>query len=94
MRTINIAGLPQGSETIWVQPRGVDRTEVVDKFLDVRVMKRIAVGRTRLEGSLDVFNLLNANDVLDQTDAIGTTLGRPSRVLAPRIFRFGATVRF
>jgi len=94
LRTINITGLPQGSETIWVQPRGVDRTEVVDKFLDVRIMKRFAVGRTRLEGSLDVFNLLNANHVLEQTDAIGTTLGRPSRVLAPRIFRFGATVRF
>ena len=72
----------------------MDRTETVNKFLDVRLMKRFAVGRTRLEGSLDIFNLLNGNHVLAQTEAIGTTLGRPSRVLAPRIVRFGATVRF
>jgi len=94
MRTITIAGLPQGSETIWVQPRGVDRTETVTKFLDVRFMKRVTLRRTRVEGSLDVFNMLNANHVLAQTEAIGSTLGRPSRVLAPRIVRFGATVRF
>jgi len=94
MRTITIAGLPQGSETVWVQPRGVDRTETVNKFLDMRLMKRVALGRTRLEGSLDIFNLFNGNHVLAQTEAIGSTLGRPSRILAPRIFRFGATVRF
>jgi hypothetical protein len=93
MRTIVIA-LPQASETIWVQPRGVDRTETVSKFLDVRIAKRFAVGIARIEGSLDVFNVLNANHVLAQTEAVGTTLGRPSRILTPRIARLGATVRF
>jgi carboxypeptidase family protein len=94
MRTITIAGLPQGSETLWVQPRGVDRTETVSKFVDVRFAKRFAVGVSRVEGSVDVFNILNANPVLAQNEAVGTTLGRPSRILAPRIVRFGATVRF
>jgi hypothetical protein len=94
MRTITIAGLPQGSETIWVQPRGVDRTETVSKFVDVRLAKRFSVGIARIEGSLDVFNVLNANHVLAQTEAIGSTLGRPSRILTPRIARLGATVRF
>ena len=95
MRTITIAGLPQGSEGgVWVQPRGVDRTETVNKFLDVRVMKRFQIGATRLEGSVDVFNLLNGNHVLAQNEGIGTTLGRPSRILAPRIVRLGATLHF
>jgi hypothetical protein len=94
MRTIVIAGLPQGSETVWVQPRGVDRTETVSRFVDVRFAKRFAVGVSRLEGSVDVFNILNANPVLAQNEGIGTTIGRPSRILAPRIVRFGATVRF
>lgn len=94
LRTITIAGLPQGSETIWVQPRGVDRTETVSRFLDVRFAKRFTVNTSRIEGSVDVFNLLNANHVLAQTEAIGSTLGRPSRVLTPRIVRLGATVRF
>jgi hypothetical protein len=92
-RTINQT-LPQGSETIYVQQRGEDRTETVTKFLDVRFAKRFAVGTTRFEGTLDVFNLMNANHVLAQTEAIGSTIGRPSRVMTPRIIRFGITTRF
>jgi hypothetical protein len=41
-----------------------------------------------------VFNLLNANHVLLQNEAIGATWSRPSRVLAPRIVRLGITARF
>jgi hypothetical protein len=93
-RTLNVTGLSQGSETIWVQPRGEDRTETVTKFLDVRFAKRFTVGASRFEGTLDVFNLMNANHVLDQTVGIGPTLGRPSRVMTPRIIRFGITTRF
>jgi len=66
----------------------------VNKFVDVRIAKRFALGMSRLEGSLDVFNLLNANHVLLMNEAIGSTLGRPSRILTPRIVRLGATVRF
>jgi hypothetical protein len=93
LRTITIA-LPQASELIYFQPRGVDRTETVTQFVDIRVAKRFALGFTRLEGSIDVFNLLNANHVLAQNEAIGTTLGRPARILTPRIVRLGATLRF
>ena len=48
----------------------------------------------RLEGTVDVFNLLNANHVTGQVEAIGTTIGRPNRILTPRIIRFGVTARF
>lgn len=94
MRTITFGGLPQGSETLWAQPRGVDRTETVNKFVDVRFAKTFPLGISRLEGSIDIFNLLNANHVLEQNEAIGSTIGRPSRILTPRIVRVGATVRF
>jgi hypothetical protein len=93
-RTITIAGLAQGSETVWVQPRGEDRTETVSQFVDLRVAKRFNLGGAQLEGTVDLFNLLNANHVLLQTEAIGSTLGRPQRILAPRIVRFGVTARF
>ena len=93
-RTVTIAGLAQGSETVWVQPRGEDRTETVSQFVDLRVAKRFNLGRTQLEGTVDLFNLLNANHVLLQNEAIGSTIGRPSRILAPRIVRFGVTARF
>ena len=77
-----------------MQPRGVDRTETVTKFVDVRFAKRQHDRRSRLEGTLDVFNLLNANHVLLQNEAVGTTSGRPTRILTPRIIRFGVTTRF
>jgi hypothetical protein len=93
-RTLVVSGLNQGSDTIWVQPRGQDRTETVNKFVDIRFAKRFSVGQSRFEGSIDIFNLLNANHVLLQNEPIGTTVGVPSRILAPRIVRFGVTARF
>jgi hypothetical protein len=93
-RTISLSGFTQGTETVLVQPRGEDRTETVNRFIDVRLAKRFNVGARRFEGTVDFFNILNANHVLLQTEAIGTALGRPSRILAPRIVRFGLTARF
>lgn len=93
-RTIQISGLNQGTDTVWVQPRGDDRAETVSEFVDIRFAKRFPLGLSRLEATLDVFNLLNANHVQLQTEAIGTAIGRPTRILAPRIVRFGITARF
>jgi hypothetical protein len=94
VRTFTATGLGQGNQTVWVQPRGEDRTETVNKFVDIRFAKRFNVGRSRLEGTVDLFNALNANHVVNQTTGIGTTFGRPSTVLTPRIVRFGLTARF
>lgn len=95
-RTVTFSGLTatQVSETVRVVARGSDRTETVDRFVDVRIGKRFGVkGAGRYEVTLDVFNLLNANHVLLQTEAIGTAFARPSRILSPRIVRFGLAVR-
>jgi len=94
VRTFQATGLTQGTQTVWVQQRGEDRTETVNKFVDVRFSKRFSVGTSRFEVTADIFNLLNANHVLNQNTAIGTTWARPSLVLAPRIVRFGVTTRF
>ena len=84
----------QPSETVRVVERGEDRTETVSKFLDLRFGKRFQLQRVNLEGTLDLFNLLNANHVLLQTTTLGSTFGRPTRILTPRIVRFGITARF
>ena len=84
----------QPSETIRVAQRGEDRTETVNKFLDVRFSKRQKVSVANLEISLDMFNLLNANHVLGQNTTLGGTWGRPNRILTPRIIRLGVTARF
>jgi hypothetical protein len=43
---------------------------------------------------LEVFNLLNANPVLSQTNTFGPALDRPLRVLDPRALRIGVQVDF
>ncbi|MFP5379455.1 MAG: hypothetical protein ACLGHP_06850, partial [Vicinamibacteria bacterium] len=68
--------------------------EDVTKFVDLRLSKRIRTGASSIELTVDAFNVLNANHVLAQTEGIGSTWGRPSRILAPRIIRFGLTARF
>ena len=95
-RTITFGGLTasQASETIRLVQRGTDRTEDVTKFVDLRLAKRLALGRSSIDASLDLFNVLNANHVLLQTEQLGTTFGRPTRILTPRIVRVGATLRF
>ena len=93
-RTLQVTGLTQGAQTVWVQPRGEDRTETVSKFVDIRFAKRFRFGASSIEGTVDLFNLLNANHVLNQNTAIGSTWSRPSLILTPRIVRFGVTARF
>ncbi|MGE3277767.1 MAG: hypothetical protein AB7O67_21840, partial [Vicinamibacterales bacterium] len=95
-RTFTFRGLTtsQVSETVNVQQRGEDRTETVNKFVDLRLSKRFQVGVGNFEASMDLFNVLNANHVLGQTTALGSSWSRPNRILAPRIIRFGLTARF
>lgn len=84
----------QPSETVRVAPRGEDRTETVNKFVDLRLSKRFRTGASSFEATVDVFNLLNANHVLLQNEALGSAWGRPTRILTPRIVRLGLTARF
>jgi hypothetical protein len=86
--------LTQPSVTVRVAPRGTDRTDTVTQFVDLRLSKRQRIGLANLELSLDLFNVMNANHVLLQNEALGTTFGRPTRILTPRIIRFGLTARF
>ncbi|MDH4064863.1 MAG: TonB-dependent receptor [Acidobacteriota bacterium] len=86
--------LTQASETVRVAQRGTDRTETVNQFVDLRFAKRFRTGNSSLEATVDLFNLLNANHVLLQNQALGSAWGRPTRILTPRIIRFGVTARF
>jgi hypothetical protein len=94
IRTFTATGLGQGNQTVWVQPRGEDRTDTVSRFVDIRFAKRFTVAGSRFEGTVDLFNALNANHVTNQNTGVGTTFGRPSTILTPRIVRLGMTARF
>ncbi|MCI0408887.1 MAG: hypothetical protein L0191_10035 [Acidobacteria bacterium] len=106
LRQLTVRGLTQ-SETVYVAPRGEDRTESLASYVDLRLSKRFQLGgQARFEAILDVFNLLNANNVLDQAVSVGsstssatvaplsTSWGRPSLIVTPRILRLGVKLNF
>jgi len=62
--------------------------------LDVRLSKILHVGRTRIQGNLDVFNLLNRSTVLQLNQAIGPTFLQPTQILDARLLKVGFQVDF
>jgi hypothetical protein len=62
--------------------------------LDLRLTKIMRVGRTRLQGMFDVYNVFNASTILAQNNTYGGTWRRPTQILAGRLFKFGAQLDF
>jgi hypothetical protein len=93
-RSLVVTGLSQGSETVFVQQRGIDRTEPVKGLLDFRISKEVRAGRWSFEPVLDIYNITNSNPVLAQNTAVGSTLGIPTLVLAPRLIRVSVKAQF
>jgi hypothetical protein len=62
--------------------------------VDFRVSKTIVLGRSRIQGMFDVFNVFNANAVLSQNNTFGTAWQRPQSILQGRLVKFGAQVDF
>jgi len=73
-------------------------TEFADRVnqLDLSVAKWFQVGRTRLQGQLDVFNALNRSDVLAVRLLNFGTPGykQPSSVLQGRIIRIATQMKW
>jgi hypothetical protein len=51
-------------------------------------------GSKRIDGSLDLFNLFNANTILNQNVAFGPTLNQPTEILQGRLVRFSTGLSF
>jgi hypothetical protein len=62
--------------------------------IDIRLSKRVTVGRTALSGQFDIFNLLNSSTILSQTETFGSALGRPTAILQGRLFALGLQLTF
>ena len=61
---------------------------------DIRFSKIVRVGRARIQGMLDIYNLFNANSVLSVNTRLGPNWLRPASVLGARLFKVGAQVDF
>lgn len=61
---------------------------------DLRFSKLVKVGRTRIRGRFDVYNLTNSDDVLSQTQTLAVNFRRPATVLSGRTFKFGVNIEY
>lgn len=67
--------------------------------VDLRFSTLVRVGRTRIRGRFDVYNLTNADDVLSQTQTLGVNFRRAATVLPSsrppgRTFKFGVNIEY
>jgi hypothetical protein len=61
---------------------------------DLRVIKNFRIQQMRLQGTFDVYNLLNRADVLSEVTQYGTTWRNPTSLLDARIFKVGVQMTF
>ena len=66
--------------------------------LDVRLSKRVAMGRSRFKVDLDLYNMLNSSWPYTVSPTFSTastaTWLKPTNVLQSRFFKVGATLDF
>jgi hypothetical protein len=96
-------GLIAGNQTIDLTPRGRKRLPDISMF-DMRLSRSFKFGdRWNLQPQLDIFNLGNINTTTAQLETLapgnlGTTSlgtwGRPTVIVAPRLFKLGVRLDF
>jgi hypothetical protein len=91
--TANVPGLTQVTQNVQVAERGEFRYPWVN-LVDLRVTKVFKTGGTKIEPTLDLFNVFNNNAVTSAVTTIGSSLGRPSAIVMGRLLRVGGRVTF
>jgi hypothetical protein len=93
-RTVRVRDVTTGSfYNIRVEQNGSFR-QPASNVLDIRASKSVKLGTRRLEGLLDVFNVMNANTILQAGVLTLSTLNVPTQVLGPRLARVGVKFIF
>jgi hypothetical protein len=74
-------------------PRYTEFGDVTD-LLDVRLARTFTIGRTRLQGQFDIYNLLNSNAVATEFTTWGPRWREPQDVTVGRLAKFGVQIDF
>ena len=71
-------------------------TEFEDRVMqvDLRFSKLVRLGRARLTGKFDVYNIFNQADVARMVTFYGSSLLLPAEVMGGRLFKFGVQMDF
>jgi hypothetical protein len=89
----NLAAGVRGTATIdLIEPQTAFEDRITQ--LDIRLAKIFRLGRTRLQGMFDIYNVLNASPVLAINSRYGTDWLRPTQILDARMVKFGAQLEF
>jgi hypothetical protein len=88
-----VTALNYGNATVLAEPYNAERTPNVNVF-DVRSEKVFTLGRSRITGFFDVYNLLNTNAEQDLTKSSGAAFLRPVAITPPRVARIGAKLQW
>jgi hypothetical protein len=71
-------------------------TRFVDRWtqLDLSFQKTFKARHVEYQGMLQIFNVTNANSILNQNTSFGPRLGQPLEILTGRVPRLGVQVTF
>jgi hypothetical protein len=92
-RTLNLNLPVAGAVSILAEPLANNRAPNVHIF-DIRLDKDLQIGKGKLTGMLDVFNVLNANPVTNFRVISGSRFKEVISILDPRVVRFGVRYEF
>jgi hypothetical protein len=92
----NLAAGANANLTLQIVQRG---TMYHDRFqqVDLRLTEEFRIGLTRIQGSVDLYNALNANPVIASNNTYsgtGAVWQRPQVIMAGRLVKFGAKLVF
>ena len=62
--------------------------------VDVRFGKMFTIQRTRLQGTVDLYNLFNSSAILSQNNTYGSAWRTPTNILQGRLVKIGAQFDF
>jgi hypothetical protein len=87
-------GLNQNSETVILQPAGIQRLPSVN-LLNVRLSRKFVLNeRWHVEPLVDLFNLTNAQTVVSEVQTFGPNYKFPTNTINPFLARFGLRFDF
>ena len=89
-------GLPTCTGTVTINNLIEPNTQFENRLtqVDLRLTKILNVGKARVQGMFDVYNLFNASSILAEVTTYGPTWLRPTRILGARTVKFGAQIDF
>ena len=87
---------PTCSGTVTLGNLFAPNTQFGDRLtqVDARLSKRLQIGKVRVTGMFDIYNLFNASTILAVNTRYGASWLQPLAILPGRLFKFGVQVDF